>query len=586
MKAKKSSMKKSLLIRFGVVGLFITILLVIIALTNYAITGINDASASINKEANVYYDTALSLDEFKIAALEAITIHDSSTLSQSLNDYELAIYTHDIIVSSGYTGDQFFAYVDEISANVDGLQDLANELMSKNGESARVSYYVDTFAPAVDEVVNSLKAKEADSEARALTAAATMDMITIAAIGSFAVVIAGIFLSCLNILAYINKNIVVPLNVIETNCEKFAKGDLTASFEIQTSSAEMEHLSIVLGQTISDLAKLITEMTEGIEELAKKNFTVRPSMNYQGEFSKIEGSFVNLVEEIAKIINEIKSSATQVTYGSQQVAAGAQALAEGATDQAISLEELSTTIEEISSQVSKTAENAHVANKSGAVAGDVISKSTDEMNQLMLAIQEIKQSSTDIEKIIKTIEDIAFQTNILALNAAVEAARAGQAGKGFAVVADEVRNLAQKSAEAAKNTTDLIKKSLDAVTKGTRLADDTYNAFGEVEENTKLVLDTVAQIALASEKQAKAIEEIHRGISDISAVVQTNSATAEESAAASEELSSRASLMTSLVAEFRTLDEVYSQSPELGAAKPAELPSQHSDQYLLKMNKY
>ncbi|MEG0019434.1 MAG: methyl-accepting chemotaxis protein, partial [Oscillospiraceae bacterium] len=201
---------------------------------------------------------------------------------------------------------------------------------------------------------------------------------------------------------------------------------------------------------------------------------------------------------LSETLGSIKLSAEQVSSGSDQVASGAQALSQGATEQASAIEELSATIAEMSHQIEGTAGNAQKANGFAQQAGVGVSSGNEKMNEMIVAMSEISSKSNEIGKIIKTIDDIAFQTNILALNAAVEAARAGSAGKGFAVVADEVRNLAQKSAEAAKNTTALIEGSITAVAKGTQIADDTAKALEVVVEKSSQVTDIIAQISTAS----------------------------------------------------------------------------------------
>ena len=227
-------------------------------------------------------------------------------------------------------------------------------------------------------------------------------------------------------------------------------------------------------------------------------------------------------------------AADQVSAGSDEVSNGAQVLAQGSTEQASAIEELSASIDTVAGQVKQNADHAVDANSQMAVVGDEMEKSNSEMKKMLDAMSDINESSTKIAKIIKAIEDIAFQTNILALNAAVEAARAGAAGKGFAVVADEVRNLAGKSAEAATNTNVLITSSVEAVQNGMKIADATAQTLVEAVNGSKEVMGLIEQISAASKEQALSIEQITQGVEQISGVVQTNSATAEESAAASE----------------------------------------------------
>ena len=229
----------------------------------------------------------------------------------------------------------------------------------------------------------------------------------------------------------------------------------------------------------------------------------------------------------------------------------AQALSQGATEQASSIEELAATITEMSGQIQNNAQSALQASQTVDGVGEKILESNQQMQTMTKAMGEISASSSEIGKIIKTIEDIAFQTNILALNAAVEAARAGEAGKGFAVVADEVRSLASKSSDASKSTAALIENSLKAVENGTRIADETAQSLLSVVEGTKEIASQINQIAAASSEQSKGAAQVQLGIDQIPNVVQTNSATAEESAAASEELSGQAQMLKTLISKFK-----------------------------------
>ena len=248
---------------------------------------------------------------------------------------------------------------------------------------------------------------------------------------------------------------------------------------------------------------------------------------------------------------QIDLSSDQVSSGADQVSSGAQALSQGAAEQASSIEELAETIRGISNHVKHNADYAEEADRRANAAGSEAVESNRRMQDMVSAMADISTSSREIGKIIKTIEDIAFQTNILALNASVEAARAGEAGRGFSVVAAEVRNLATKSAEASKDTAALIENSLNTVISGTRIADETAHSLDAVLESVRLVTGIIGQITASSIEQADSILQIEQGIERISEVVQTNSATAEESAAASEELSAQAQLLKNLTGQFR-----------------------------------
>lgn len=295
---------------------------------------------------------------------------------------------------------------------------------------------------------------------------------------------------------------------------------------------------------ISDINRVLTCMADG-------DFTVHPSMHYIGEFIAINNSFEKIEESLRDIITHIGESSNDVMIGASQIAEGSKSLADGTTRQAAAIEELSAAINEIASKVQSTAANAAEANKVSALSTDRIEYQNGEMENMLGAMDEIKKRSDEIQEIIKSIDDIAFQTNILALNAAVEAARAGEAGKGFAVVAEEVRNLAAKSSEAAQQTGTLINATIEAVDKGTEIARDTASTMKEVTKLSNRTNTYIKDISAASEEQAEAIAQVKSGIEDISTVVQQNSATAEETAASCSVLSEQSSKLEELIGQLK-----------------------------------
>jgi methyl-accepting chemotaxis protein len=262
----------------------------------------------------------------------------------------------------------------------------------------------------------------------------------------------------------------------------------------------------------------------------------------------------HMVDNLNNMFGNINVSTAQVSTGSKQIAEGAQSLAQGSTEQASSVEELSASISEIAQ---KTKDNAEMAGRAAILAGtikDNAEKGSRQMDEMMSAVKDINSASQSISKVIKVIDDIAFQTNILALNAAVEAARAGQHGKGFAVVAEEVRSLASKSAEAAKDTGNLIADSMEKAALGSRIAGETSASLTEIVSGINESSQIVSQIAQSSDEQSAGIAQINSGINQVAQIVQQNSATAEESAAASEEMSGQATMLEDLVAQFKLKD--------------------------------
>lgn len=354
------------------------------------------------------------------------------------------------------------------------------------------------------------------------------------------------------VIRFVNQYIKTPMLKLNSMAQSLSDCRLYVdNSDANKGNDEISTLSSSMFKMASELKSYIQDITYVLSEMASKNLTAFSSVEYVGDFVPVKNSLEKILSSFNQTLVQINQVAEQVSMGSGQVAHGAQSLAQGATKQASSLEELSATISDISDQVSQTANYSQTANELGKHTGDVVKHSQDEMKQMTKAIREIAASSENIQKIVKVIEDIAFQTNILALNASVEAARAGAAGKGFAVVADEVRNLAQKSSTAAKDTTELIENTLRLVSEGEQLANSTDNAFGKVVENTEQILDMIDKIANASNDQALSISQISFGVDEIASVVHQNSATSEESAAASEKLNQQAEMMKNLISEFQ-----------------------------------
>ena len=352
-----------------------------------------------------------------------------------------------------------------------------------------------------------------------------------------------------------------PIQGVVEAATQIASGNLDVNITAK-SGDEIGVLSKTFMGMAENLKTIISDVNYLLGEMADGNFKVKSTSpdRYMGDYLGILRAMQKINTNLSDTLAQINQASVQVSSGAEQVSSGAQALSQGATEQASSVEELAATIAEISQQVKENAGNAQAASNKMATNSEDVGRSNEKMQELIEAMKQINQSSQEIGKVIKTIEDIAFQTNILALNAAVEAARAGAAGKGFAVVADEVRNLASKSAEAAKGTTALIEGSIQAVENGSKLADDTAKALAVVVDTTQEVVGIVDQISRASNEQASAITQITTGVEQSSSVVQSNSATSEESAAASEELSGQASMLKTLVGKFQ-LKETVKEEP-------------------------
>ncbi|MDN0033771.1 methyl-accepting chemotaxis protein [Oscillibacter ruminantium] len=371
-------------------------------------------------------------------------------------------------------------------------------------------------------------------------------LISVIAVVAIALMIALVFI-------LIRRIVIVPVKKLDDVASRIADGDLTAKLD-HRSNDEFGTLSSNFGKTVNrlhDYVDYIDEISTVLDEIAKGNLVFTLTREYVGEFARIKAALENISVSLNETLAQINQASDQVSVGADQLSAGAQTLSQGATEQASSVEELSATIAELSQQVRANAADSRKASGDVDAAAGRVSESNDRMQQLISAMSDINERSGQIGKIIKSIDDIAFQTNILALNAAIEAARAGAAGRGFAVVADEVRNLASKSAEAAKGTANLIQASTEAVQRGSALADQTAASLRSTVEDMNSVTQSVDQIAQASDRQAHSIDQVSQGVDQISRVVQTNSATAEETAASSEELSAQAQMLRELVSRFK-----------------------------------
>ena len=375
---------------------------------------------------------------------------------------------------------------------------------------------------------------------------------------------------------YISNMMSKPLVILSSFMKKAGStGDITLSQDDKSNIQKFSQAKDEIGQTIGGCASFIQHVSNiagKLEIIAGGDLTVDVAMLSNSD--TMGKSLSQMVDNLNNMFGNIQSSTSQVSTGSKQVADGAQSLAQGATEQAASIQELSSSIAEIAN---KTKENAVIADKTSKLSESIKDnalKGSRQMDEMITAVREINDASQSISKIIKTIDDIAFQTNILALNAAVEAARAGQHGKGFAVVAEEVRNLASKSAEAAKDTGDMIQNSMEKAEFGSQIAGETATSLKDIVSGISESSQLITDIARASEEQSHGISQINVGIDQVAQVVQQNSATAEQSAAASEEMSSQSAMLEELISQFKLKSgsTTYKGLPSGGGRKPSYSP--------------
>ncbi|MEG0369390.1 MAG: methyl-accepting chemotaxis protein [Hungatella sp.] len=554
---EKMNLRNRLLASFSV------ILLLTVFISTLALTGLSNA----NKELNSFIEHALTADssikqcriEANVAArtLRDMAIdpdtRDYAVYKEKINQNIQSIQTDVEALKKSYTKqDGLVAKYETALNNWIGIAHEIIAILERGDHKTAETMILTECTPALQgliDIAKELNVTTTQMQAQALKTSQT-DTVrsSILVLGFLVASIAlGILLS-----VKVTASIVRPIQEVEHAAVRMSEGYLDTEIA-NTSKDEVGQLAESMRSSMKTLSTYIADIDRVMSEMAGGNFNVQPSQPFIGDFKSIEDSISHFLTNMSGTLRSIQQSSETVDSAAGQVSASSQALAQGATEQASEVDTLSASIAHIATQAKDNAKNAGIANDLAGNVASEIASSDEKMQHLIGAMNEISSSSNEIGKIIKAIEDIAFQTNILALNAAVEAARAGEAGKGFAVVADEVRNLAAKSAEAAKNTTELIQSSVRAVANGTGLADDTAKNMGAVVSGAQSITELIGKISIASNEQADSSAQITRGIDQIASVVQTNSATAEESAAASEELSGQAQVLKNLVEGFRLL---------------------------------
>lgn len=408
----------------------------------------------------------------------------------------------------------------------------ANNIKTIHKAQAELDELIDTADRKADELIVSLRSEQMEF------------IVMLSVLGTASVLISILFG------IYITRSITRPIKELETAARQMEQGHLKVDVSYR-SKDELGSLSNSMRQMSEKISYYMDEISRAMQQLADGNLDIPGCDGFQGDFLPVQEALFIVIDSLNETMAEINTFSDQVASGSDQVAGGAQVLSQGVIAQAGSVEELASTMSEISRQVNENAETSQAVKTAAGEMGTNILACNQQMQEMKAAMGEINSCSTQIRKIIKTINEIASKTNILALNAAVEAARVGAESKGFSVVAQEVRGLAGKSSAASKSTEALIEQTLDAVAHGTKLAEETAASLMNIVGGTDDMVSKINQIAEATQKQAEATEMVSIGIGQISDIVQTNSATAEESAAASEELYGESQLLKSKISRFK-----------------------------------
>ena len=509
--------------------------------------------------------------------LAAILEYSESTVTEAKNDFA-RLYTLVDSIKETYQGDMAQLETGEKNLNqAEPAMIQVTGMASRQEDDAALEYYKTNYKPYMDEVRDIMAQVGEVADKNAVLK--VEDGAKLAAIADLVIIILIVVavVASVGLALIMSDSVRKPVEQMRRMASHMAEGRMDAEITYQ-SADEIGQMADNMREMTGIVRTLIEDIQYCMEELASGNFTVVSKHRdaYIGDYAAILQAMADMKASMSETLVQIEIASDQVNAGGEQVSNGAQALAQGATEQASSVQELAATIEDVSRQVNSTASHAKTAKEENDQSHQQINVCSGDMEALMQAMGKIESRSNEISKVIKTIEDIAFQTNILALNAAVEAARAGAAGKGFAVVADEVRNLASKSAEASKNTAVLIEDTVAAVKEGIDLSQETSQALQAVVDSSKKVLEAVNLISDATEEQANSISQISVAVDQISSVVQTNSATSEESAAASEELSSQANVLKELISRFKLENGSYN-SPRPRPISSSPFPAAGAD---------
>lgn len=468
------------------------------------------------------------------------------------------------------------ADIEQIKAIItsgDSVRSEISELILEGTDDSRnkaMQLYHNQYSPQLEKAISTLEEFSKTAQSRAAVQKA--EAVKVAMLSRIIIIVVAVIsiLITIFVVIFIRRSILVPIQKIVVANQEAAEGNLNSEIDYE-SRDEFGQMIRFIGESNAMQSRIMGDIIDKFTRISKGDLKITVDMDYPGDYAVLKETIENTVANLNHTMQTIHVAASQVNAGASQVSSGAQALAAGSTEQASSVEQLTASIEQIAGQAAANTSVVKAATEYVEQAEQGVITGDDYMRNLTAAMAEIETASNEIVNITKAIDDIAFQTNMLSLNAAIEAARAGSAGKGFTVVADEVRNLAGKSAEAAKQTAELIQNTVATISRGTELTGQTAQILQEVGASTRKVTESFVQIEQASSEQSDAIEQIKQGLTQVSSVVQTNAATAEENSATSEEMSAQADTLRAEVEKFKLNDGTQEEYEPIDSI-PSEQP--------------
>ena len=538
---------------FQAVIIGVALLTLSIAIT-FSMSGAQDAQLQVTMALNQYRDGSKALT----SAVQSYAVTGNSLYyDQYMNELnvdqnrEKAIATlkeYDIT-------DEEWAALNEIAGMSEGLVPLEEAAMASVAAGDLVAAQESVFGDAYEETIvkindytdtaiNQIQERKASQKVM-------LQIIQMAVQALFVVSCAYVIYTLVRTIKFSQKELLVPIEKVADQMGYLAKGDFSEPLDLKEDESEVGQMVTAISFMKKNMHEMIAEISDILGEMSNGNYQIEATQEYVGEFVRIKESIIDIGEAMRETLHTLRDVSEQIDAGSEQLACAAQDLAEGSTTQATQVAEVAEAISRMSRSMESNAAAAEESVTIASNAGEVLVAGNEKMQELKTAIGEISKCSEEISTIINAIEDIASQTNLLSLNAAIEAARAGEAGRGFAVVADQVKNLAEESAKAAGQTTELIQMTIDAVNKGIDIADATAANMVEVMGGAQDATEKMSQIATMLKEEAANMQVINETVSSVSSVVDNNSATSEETAAVSEEQKAQVETMVQMMARFK-----------------------------------